>query len=593
MASSLNEDLANALPEGFNFTIHHVSTPPVRCDPIYSPPPSGKIERTYCESHFLQVSIRKSPDSSDDIFIVAMECLIYTTKRLTTIFVSKADSTGYLVLLSLPKLHESPLRTIATTFISYLVQNRVRPGIKLVVDLFARASDQYLYPGSVENPTKHVSDDRQLVKWWCRVLNPLLLSYAARPPKPPPLFSSNPTPPASQSTPSTATAATATTAQAYLIVPGEDSITSFLPSSARYDSALRSRWTPGHPLRDLLTSPSGGPTLLLPPRCLIPHFPDDPKGRFVNELDAELPDSGVMAGSMKSGVDSASGMVAAIKAGEVMDGAVKSPSKRGNGEWRSVRSLEQFWEMMAFRSECSSGRLVGFIWIVVEMPVESSSSGGVGLNESQSSVSETLSPPKKKKEKNLKTANGDNSKSKLTGPIIPRLPRIKSNNTTSIDVHSIPKISPYYLWPSNSRGQLVFSRKQYHKALELLLRLDFAELRLGVQATRSWVDEVGVLGGGDGSWGERVTGRMKARETTESSARHEEHGGASVTTLNVMSVKRKAKGGGANIGEAEAKKMKTEETTATESSANQVNVLGGVMIRKKPKKVQPTPVTSE
>src|ERR1700760_4556447 len=230
MASSLKEDLADALPEGYDFTLYHISTPPIRCEPIYSPPPSGKIERTYCESHFLQVSILQSPDSSDDIFIMAIECLIYTTKHLTTIFVSKADSTGYLALLSLPKSHESPLRTIASTFISYLVRHRVRPGIKLVVDLFARASDQYLYPGSVENPTKHVSDDRQLVKWWCRVLNPILLSYSAKPITTTSTVATalfdrsnlNPTPPASQSTATittTKTTTTTTTAQAYLIVP--------------------------------------------------------------------------------------------------------------------------------------------------------------------------------------------------------------------------------------------------------------------------------------------------------------------------------------------------------------------------------------
>ena len=44
-----------------------------------------------------------------------------------------------------------------------------------------------------------------------------------------------------------------------------------------------------------------------------------------------------------------------------------SPQKTTQpGKWRSVRSLAQFWELMAFRQECGAGRLVGFLWGVFE-----------------------------------------------------------------------------------------------------------------------------------------------------------------------------------------------------------------------------------
>src|SRR5262249_43950856 len=125
------------------------------------------------------------------------------------------------------------------------------------------------------------------------------------------------------------------TAQAFVTIPGEDSISTFLPTHVRSDPSLRTRWKHGHPLREIS---SFGP--VPPPRCLVPHFPDDPKARFLDELDEELRD--------------------AVPASQVTE----SPSKRGSGHWRSVRSLEQFWELMAFRQECSSGRLVGFIWLV-------------------------------------------------------------------------------------------------------------------------------------------------------------------------------------------------------------------------------------
>jgi len=68
----------------------------------------------------------------------------------------------------------------------------------------------------------------------------------------------------------------------------------------------------------------------VPPRCLIPHFPDDPKSRFLDELDDEMSRS----------------------------------QAKASGEWKTVKSLDVFWEMMAFRQECSAGRMVGFIWVV-------------------------------------------------------------------------------------------------------------------------------------------------------------------------------------------------------------------------------------
>ena len=72
----------------------------------------------------------------------------------------------------------------------------------------------------------------------------------------------------------------------------------------------------------------------VPVRCLIPRLPDDPKTRFVIDLDNEVIDS-----------DSQ----------EVV-----------SNQWKSVKALDQFWDMMAFRQECSAGRLVGFLWLVVD-----------------------------------------------------------------------------------------------------------------------------------------------------------------------------------------------------------------------------------
>ncbi|KAI4248628.1 MAG: hypothetical protein L6R42_009223 [Xanthoria sp. 1 TBL-2021] len=120
---SLKSKLAASLPVQQRFVIHHLSTPPSPSAALYSAPPSQIPEKTTCESHFLSVTIRHN-DRRIQIF--ALEVLIYATQDLITLFVSKADSTGYIHLLKLPKGTPSPLRTISSIFITHLVESRQR-----------------------------------------------------------------------------------------------------------------------------------------------------------------------------------------------------------------------------------------------------------------------------------------------------------------------------------------------------------------------------------------------------------------------------------------------------------------------------------
>jgi regulator of Ty1 transposition protein 109 len=516
---SLEERLGSALPINTLFTFYHVSTPPTKCPAIFSAPPGAKPEPTYCESHFLNLSIRPS-DKKDapQIFALAIEVLIYSTKHLTTLFVSKADSTGYLSLLTIPKGQSSPLRTITSTFVSYLVDNRQRQNVKLVVSLFARASDQYLFPGSVENAAKHVSDDRQLVKWWCRVLDPVLRSYA-------------PEERIDLESCLQINEETDTTAQAYLIVPGEDSIYSFLPEKVRYDPNLKKRWTHGHPLREITSFPSA------PPRCLIPHFPDDPKHRLLDDLDGEIPDS------------------------QINGSATDSPSKRGTGKWRSVHTVEQFWLTMEQRSECSSGRLVGFIWVVFtppnyEAPTQSDSQNSLTLPHESSILSLPSSPT-------LKAVSPHKAPSQrrkpLTGVIVPRMPRIKSTPSNIASIVSNQRAeSKYYTWPTTSRGDIVLDEKKYKKATELLLRLDFANRGIAEASTKTWVDELAVLGGREeDGWGQEVEGK----KTVQIPEQGDNGNAVATTTMNTMQVKRKAL-------PLDTPPTSSESTSNTENSVN-------------------------
>ncbi|KAL9085593.1 MAG: hypothetical protein Q9165_007493 [Trypethelium subeluteriae] len=532
--SSLAERLADVLPKDVELDLHYISTPPTRCGAIFSPPPGSKPERTYCEKQFLAVSVKAQDrgGSPASVLAYAIEVYIYTTAHLTTVFVSKADSTGYISLLNIPRHASSPLRSVSTTFISWLVESRRRLGRTLMVSLFARAQDQYLFPGSIDNGRKHVLDDRSLVKWWCRVLDPLL---AASPPAE--------TVTNHEGHDSDGLLGPPRPSQGYLIVPGFDKFetASFLPQSHRSQSRDHKIWQPcHHPLFSIAPEPAA------PPRCLVPHFPDDPKSRFLDDLDEELPD---LSNSQV----------------EV------SPSKKGSGQWRSVKSLDQFWEMMAFRQECSSGRMVGFIWIKF-FAFGEEEEGSARLQDlvdedslpSQSTTATT--PPQRS------IGAGRRKEQKLTGVIYPRLPRLRSSTSDSKS-----EKSAFYYWPRESRGELVLDEKGYERAHNLLLQLDFVSLDVARSSTHKWTEEVGAIAGRSGGWNKPVTGKRAEPNAPEVSTEstlcstEQSHVGSHVKTLDVATIKKKRK--------------PTDVGNPSGDLANerQVNTIPMSSIRKKPK----------
>lgn len=538
-SETLLQHLTAVLPKDVSFKIHHLSSPPTRTSSIYSAPPGTRPDRTYCESHFLTASINvptvDNGGESTDVLVYAIEILIYSTAYDTTFFVSKADSTGYLHLLNLPKGTPSPLRDISATFLQHLLATHQRPNIRSVISLFARAQDQYLFPGSVEYSGKHVLDDRGLIRWWCRVLDPLITN---------------------SNTPKSTTQSYESI-KGYLIVPGLDSheTSSYVP---RKPTAEGSAWTMGHPLHEISRHPQD-----IPPRALIPHFPDDPKARFLDELDDEI----------------------------------TKEQTNSTGQWKSVKTIEQFWDMMAFRQECSAGRLVGFIWVVFSPPSsEASQNGDTNMsgawegralpdlsrsypitpgasfsapNEPQSldSSPASLSSAKEKPEP-VKKRRITLPKKKLTGPIIPRQPRAKTQNKNY--AFGIPESSAYYHWPPSARGQVGVEESDYKRITELLLRLDFANIELASSSSRRWINEVrsGVSGGMRDAWGQTVRGTRALEARTTS-------GSASANALNVGLLRKKRK--------ADVDGAKDTPPSSAPETVPAVNVIGAGMIRKKPK----------
>ncbi|KAI0205176.1 hypothetical protein F4808DRAFT_410756 [Astrocystis sublimbata] len=497
--------LAQALPEDYRCAAWHLSTTPAITDALCYPPalnastekrPSKPL-KTYCEKHFLAVSIN-NPETAKDVLVLALEVYIYTTSFSTTIFVAKADSTGYLHLQPAPRGF-SPIRAITVAFLDFLIEHRARPSKLLVVNLFARAQSQYIFPGSVKNDQKHILDDRGLTKWWCRVLNPLLENNSC----------GNP-------------ARDGRRTHGYLVIPGLDDYETraFIP---RTGDASRN-WSLGHPLE--LISPYTKDAAnygKIPPRCLIPTYPDDPKARFVEELEDTTSEKA-----------------------KLLEG------------WKTPKTLDQFWDMMAFRQECSSGRMTGFVWLVFE-PSQASTApktannlkSDASLEIPTSSTSESRAfasaklPSRKRKGKTV-----------LKGPIIPREPRIKTNH-----VKYPPRTeTPYYYWPEAGRGRVVLDDAGYKRAVELLLHLEFKSLEHATASTSRWTNEVNM---GE-NWSVPVIGQKDTTGQTESSA--------STGAVN-------------NLSGLVLRKRKTEdEAPPGESNTSAaVQTLGGGLVRKKVK----------
>ena len=496
---SLKDDLAATLPDGFECRVRYVRSSPKPCGALFSPMQGDEPEKTRLASHFLTVSTTPKGATEDTLFL-GIEALVYTTRHLTTIFVSKADSTGYL-----PQQRPSPVRVIATTFLKFLAskEQSKHPSRKLVISLFARSQSQYLFPGSADNTGKHVLDDRQLIKWWARVLDPII-------PKPDEAQSPWPIPDVEF--------------EGYITIPGYSSteLRSFMPPSSNY-------WRAGDPLFQLART--RGISRAAPPRCLLPRFPDDPKARFMQDLDNEM-------GIAEDAV------------------AFASPSKRKTGKWKSVRDLARFWEAMEFRQECSSGRMVGFLWLVIrskysedddEVSPPASPSRGMSQNSVSAIGTASASSPTKKRRK------------VLTGAIIPRQPRLKGGSSSLSSTSDLTT-----MFSTATSDGLVLSKDGYDKAMQKLLHLNFSNLKASAESTSRWASEVSGICGIKNDWSLEVIGTAKT-------VANEVNGGApQVNDLGGMIRKKR--------------KVEDQATTAqAEEVKPAVNVLGAGTIRKKSK----------
>ncbi|KAJ9661537.1 hypothetical protein H2198_001917 [Neophaeococcomyces mojaviensis] len=531
--------LANTLHVGTKLRVYYVSTPPTSCAPIFAAVAGQKDEPTTCESHFLAVSqqydtvqestgcreVGGKPNDSEDneVLVLGIEVLVFHTPNLTTVFVSKADSTGLLNRPVTPnsdaKLQqESPsiIKSVISTFLNYVVsqnlsctilesvsktgnhsqtghnlnrnadwsqvnktgdsriqnekiehENRGRnvrrvEGKRLVLSLFARSQNQYLFPGSIENETKHVLDDRQLIKWWCRVLDELVQKDWSI--KDPTNTSSRPissavdnklNPIAGENGVAQELQASIITPQAFVIVPGCDRLEttrSFFPPSTKFQQpGATSRWHISYPA-GLLNQTGSTPQFTLPVRCMIPRLPDDPKARYCDDLDT-------------SGIDSA-------------------------GQWRGIKTLDQFWEMMSYRQECSAGRLVGFVWVVF---AGQDQTDALSDGQADTTLTTDIAQPAAC-QASVQRKNSLPSASKYDQP--QGVVTANSPTVTSLpfSAHTMPSVQ--FTEFISDPGSVRLSIESYNTLADYLVNTtDFAGIEVARKSTREWIEKVKELAG--------------------------------------------------------------------------------------------------
>lgn len=177
--------------------------------------------------------------SPTKLILYGMHVLVYESPQCFTVFVSKADTTGYVD--DKQRINVLEITKAAVKSILSAIEN---PSSKPVrISLFAKAHPHYLFNGSTQNPNKHVLSDAQLVRWWISALDKVA----------PESFDPS-------------------TLRAKIQIPGADR---FQLNKLTQNMGLT--WTHGN-----VFSPESNSK----PKAVytIPRFPDDPKTRFLDDL---------------------------------------------------------------------------------------------------------------------------------------------------------------------------------------------------------------------------------------------------------------------------------------------------------------------
>ncbi|GAA5983727.1 hypothetical protein JCM11641_001731 [Rhodosporidiobolus odoratus] len=319
------------------------ATPDTSEDPL----PSSSTSRA-------QEAVKSQP-----IPIIALEATLYTIPSSSTalLYISKVDTTGLAPILSASSPARTPTRALVSAFISYHLLHPPHTCSRVRVHIFAKSQGQYLFPGSVDNATKRVLDDKGLNRWWKGTSERAVKQVEK----------------AKAAVLSTAEAAQDNDLRLFYLVPGLSYLES-LPYVPLTPAALspKTPWSYSHPY-SALSSPMHAPA---PPSSCpltdhIPAFPDDPKSRFLHSLTSSTVSPSGTSGDWDDVFLSLSsntfttGQAPGARRAAVEADLEKERKRLIDGVPGGV---EEWWERMAFRQECCSGQLVGFFTLAAGEP---------------------------------------------------------------------------------------------------------------------------------------------------------------------------------------------------------------------------------
>ncbi|EEB06165.1 RTT109 family histone lysine acetyltransferase [Schizosaccharomyces japonicus yFS275] len=283
--AELSSLLAANIAQGDSVDVVHLRTKFTPCKGLF-----GEKAMKSDETHNASASNHLFLLSQDHLFVFGLEIIVYDTQERRYIFVSKADSTGF----QTSKL--SVLRPATVAILLHLVHSEhVRPvqAKETVICFFAISQGQYLFPESANNGKKHVCSDTDLVKWWVKVLESVRkqlednkVSSVSKEPQQKPRKEKSLEVKVEESV------------TGHLYVPGFTNLKQFFPNEFWFSDTVFDNGTATK---------------------LIPRFPDDPKARYLDELELQNDDM----------------------------------------------QTDKFWETLSFRQECCSGKLVAFFSLCI------------------------------------------------------------------------------------------------------------------------------------------------------------------------------------------------------------------------------------
>ncbi|CUS22216.1 LAQU0S05e00320g1_1 [Lachancea quebecensis] len=290
---ALESILSRVLPANKNFELLHLQSPPKESHSIFVPQQSDYPQTVVKVQHFFGLGTNEKIFYSLELFVYLTVKCSRATEKL--VFVSKADTNGYCderisvkdvttaildYIVTLDPLHylskvvkvsgSSPevgtfitrhtttrraLRILKARHDSkndYSTQNESRfrcieskdPDWNCKICLFTRSEPQYLFSESSHNPKKHILSGEQLLLWWLSVIDKILVRHFDR------------------------------STKATLQIPGEED-----SRTLRY---LSSNKAPFWRVGDIFSGKSSDLAVFA-----IPVFPDDPKGRFLEQIVEE------------------------------------------------------------------------------------------------------------------------------------------------------------------------------------------------------------------------------------------------------------------------------------------------------------------